>query len=194
MKAGSVVVLGLVCILAGCSHQRTDTTSSYLETVPAQLTDSETLLVCLQKTKQYTRSEYREIYKKASASESFTKNDMYRICLNLHRYSEYKNFKDGLESLQDHVKISPADSLYLQGIASLVERIDKEKIKRWSQRNKLMNEREALEEENAEMAAALSALEQENSQNQKRVEELQKQIEQLKNIENIIKNRELQQQ
>ncbi len=96
-----------------------------------------------------------------------------------------------METLKEYIELHPEERQSLQGLYLLVKRINQEKINRWSQRNRLTDEKETLEEENRELFEAATVLEKQIEQDGKRINELQKQIEQLKNIENIIKNREL---
>ncbi len=193
MKLLSIVTSSLIMLLLnGCvPHNLKNTSSLFSGGKSVEVTESERLLSCLQETKMYSRTEYKTLYRKAYSSENSEDDDLYLICMDLHYYADYKNFKKGMLSLKKYAEIHQENKKSLLGIASLIERINREKINRWSQRNKLMNEKEELEEENIDLLKNLTMLEENNQQDVKRVEELQKQIEQLKNIENIIKNREL---
>ena len=75
-------------------------------------------------------------------------------------------------------------------MGQLLQRIDQEKIGKRAQSNKHTDEREELESENKELLERIETLEKNAVQDQDRIKGLQQQIEQLKNIENIIKNRE----
>ncbi|WP_153305975.1 hypothetical protein [Desulfogranum mediterraneum] len=109
----------------------------------------------------------------------------------MHQYASYKQFKQGLELLEKYIDGHPDEEGSLQGLNLLLKRINREKIKRWSQQNRLTDEKEVVEEENRGLLETVAGLEGQRELDQKRINELQKQIEQLKNIENIIKNREL---
>jgi hypothetical protein len=115
---------------------------------------------------------------------------LHLICLSLHGSATYKQFKAGTETLAKYIKEHPDAAATLQGIHLLMQRIDKEKIGKWAQSNKNLDEKEGLEVENKELLERNEILEKAAEQNQVRIRELQQQIEQLKNIENIIKNRE----
>jgi len=112
------------------------------------------------------------------------------ICLSLNVKANYRQFRKGVEVLKAYIRTHPDSRPEMQGLLSLVERLDQAKIARWSVRKKLLDEKEELEAELAELRRRAEILEQDHRQDQVRIEELRKQIDQLKNIENIIKNRE----
>lgn len=64
------------------------------------------------------------------------------------------------------------------------------KIAKWSKSNKILDEKEGLEAGKQGAFERNEVLEKAAADDQVRIKELQKQIEQLKNIESIIKNRE----
>ncbi|PID71726.1 MAG: hypothetical protein CSB34_06010 [Desulfobulbus propionicus] len=156
-------------------------------------TNCDTLMSCLEQTKELSRADFKAQYQRVADEFSSDEDGkiLELICLSLHRYSSYKQMKRGVEVLEEYIKFHPGESESLKGVLLLVTRIDHEKINRWSQHNRLMDEQETLEAENRELGETLATCEQQQEQDTKRIAELQKQIEQLKNIENIIKNREL---
>lgn len=181
VKFSVVVGLVLVCC-TGCVSLST-TPSIYNGRQGSSLTfppsDSNNLLSCLQESKDLSRSEFASYYKQvASKVKRGGDADSLRfVCLSLHSYASYEQFQDGLAQFEKYIESHPDERTSLQGLYLLMKRVEREKVNRWTLRNRLMDEQEALAEENREL--------------REKVAELQKQIEQLKNIENIIKNREL---
>ena len=94
-----------------------------------------------------------------------------------------------MDTLADYIKNHPDDA-NLQGIQVLMQRIEKEVTSKWAQSNKKSEEKEGMEAGNKELLERNEALEKGAVQDQERIRELQGQIEQLKNIENIIRKRE----
>lgn len=162
-------------------------------TVVFHPSDSNNLLSCLQESQGLSRGDFTLYYKQVAEKKELggDAESLRFVCLSLHKYASYNQFKEGLAVFDQYVEEHPDERTSLMGLSLLMKRIKKEKINRWSQRNKLMDEREVLEDENRELLETVAELEKTIEQDQSRISELQKQIEQLKNIENIIKNREL---
>jgi len=162
-------------------------------TVVFRPTDAEAVLSCVGAQRKMTRKEFKAAY--AEAAERFAKSKgdadaRNQICLSLHPYAGYKQFKEGMDQLSRYIQNHPDAAPGLQGIYLLIQRIDREKTIRWTQNNKTSDEKEGLESENKELVERNEQLEHAAEQEKGRINELQNQIEQLKNIENIIKNRE----
>ena len=186
----------LCMLLAGCTGLSFNSSTSrgkQLPTVIFSPTDCDSLLACLEESRELSRNDFKAYYKRVSleVEKKDPGSTLQLICLSLHHYASYKQFKVGMETLKEYIELHPEERQSLQGLYLLVKRINQEKINRWSQRNRLTDEKETLEEENRELFEAATVLEKQIEQDGKRINELQKQIEQLKNIENIIKNREL---
>ena len=105
-----------------------------------------------------------------------------------HAYLE--KIKGGIEAAEAYVGTLTEDSVGMKGLLALMQRLDKEKIARWMAYNRGVEEKEGLAAENKELMERNGQLEKNAVQDQGRIRDLQKQIEQLKNIENIIKNRD----
>ena len=162
-------------------------------TVVFRPTDAEAVLSCVGAQRKMTRKEFKAAYAEAAERYVKSKGDAdarNQICLSLHPYAGYKQFKEGMDQLSRYIQNHPDAAPGLQGIYLLMQRIDREKTIRWTQNNKTSDEKEGLESENKDLAERNELLEQAAAQDRNRVNELQNQIEQLKNIENIIKNRE----
>jgi hypothetical protein len=187
-----VVLAGL--LLSGCAENfwKGSSADQSKEPVVACPTDANTILSCLAANQKLSRKEFKSEYKTVSAQAvNGTDADILRlICLSLHQHATYKQFKSGMETVASYIKEHPDAAATLQGIHMLMQRIDKEKIVKWAQSNKNLDEKEGLESENKELLERNEVLEKAAAQDQVRIKELQQQIEQLKNIENIIKNRE----
>jgi outer membrane murein-binding lipoprotein Lpp len=162
------------------------------ERLVVQVSDADTILMCLASQEKLSRKEFAGMYKTAVADAARGERaDMLRVvCLSLHRYASYKQFKDGKEMLAQYLQKHPESTSSLQGLLLLIQRIDREKIVKKVESNKIIDEKEGLETENRDLMERNETLERNTSQDQERIKELQQQIEQLKNIESIIKKRE----
>ena len=78
----------------------------------------------------------------------------------------------------------------MQGLLALLKQFDQERVARWVQQRNHREAQERLAAEKGQWTERITLLEQQAEQDQARIKELQQQIEQVKNIENIIKNRE----
>lgn len=181
-------------LLSGCAGNfwKDSSADQAKEAVVSCPTDANTTLACLTANQKLSRKEFKSEYKMVSAKAvgGVDADILHLICLSLHEYATYKQFKAGMETLAKYIKEHPDAAATLQGIHVLMQRIDKEKIVKWAQSNKNLDEKEGLESENKELLDRNEILEKAAEQDQVRIRELQQQIEQLKNIENIIKNRE----
>jgi len=188
-----MIALLPVVLLSGCAGIFGEKEADHpKETVVERATDADAVLSCLAGNEKMSRKEFNRAYKTALANASRAGNaDMPPlVCLSLHQRASYKQFKEGLEVLSRHIKAHPDSVPSLHGLVLLMQRIDRERIGKWVQSTKSMDEKEGLEGENRELLERNETLEKNASQDQARIKELQQQIEQLKNIENIIQNRE----
>ncbi|MBM9538111.1 hypothetical protein [Desulfobulbus alkaliphilus] len=195
MSRWSVVVIGLVgCLVSGCVGLMPGSSlpDQPGATVIFQPSETDMILSCLAEREGLTRNEMRAEY--AVIEEQVSGNDTdsipHLICLSLHRQASYQQFKDGMEYLADLIDAKPDQAASLRGILILAQRIDREKISRWTLANRNLDEKEGLEAENRELLERNEALKNNAVQDQARITELQNQIEQLKDIENILKSRE----
>ncbi len=187
-----VVVVMSLMLVGGCSGAGKTASGPPREVPVVQATEADTILVCLNSNEKLSRKDFVAAYKTAKDEASRAENaDKLRlVCLGLNQQASYKQFKEGLEVLSRYIKEHPAATPALQGLMTLMQRIDREKIVKWAQSSKRMDEKEGLEAENRELQERNEMLERSAAQDQVRIKELQQQIEQLKNIESIIKNRE----
>jgi hypothetical protein len=190
------IVIVLLCglLMSGCAegYGKKSAPDQPKEKIVVQATDTETILSCLAGNQRLSHREFNNAYKTAFANAARDENDeiLHLICLSLHQHASYKQFKEGMDALAVYIKGHPESVSGLQGILMLMQQIDREKIAKWAQSNKILDEREGLEAENKELLERNEVLEKNVANDQTRIKELQKQIEQLKNIESIIKNRE----
>jgi len=181
-------------LLGGCAdgYRKKGVSDQPTERIVMQASETETILACLAGNQKMSRQAFAGAYKTAFSNAAREENDdvLRLICLSLHQHASYKQFKEGMEALAGYVKTHPESAAGLQGLQVLMQRIDQEKIAKWAKSSKILDEKEGLEAENRELLERNEVLEKAAANDQVRIKELQKQIEQLKNIESIIKNRE----
>jgi len=190
-----VIMAALAVLAQGCAGRYGNQAlpDRQTATVVFRPADAEAVLSCLGAQRKMTRKEFKAAYAEAAERFAQSKEDAAArdlICLGLHAHAGYKQFKAGMEHLALYIRNHPDSAPGLQGLSVLMQRIDREKNIRWAQSNKTTDEKEGLESENKDLAERNEQLEQAAAQDRHRANELQNQIEQLKNIENIIKNRE----
>ncbi len=188
-------LLCLAFLLNGCvalHRQMSEQGARVMPTVVFHATPGASILSCLQETASLRSREFNEYFHDArSAMENGRDEDTLRlICLSLHNKASYRQFKQGEKALRKYIQVHPDNRKELQGLLALVGRLDQAKVARWSNRKKLLDEKEELEAEVASLQARVDILLREHEQDMVKIQELRNQIEQLKNIENIIKNRE----
>ena len=187
----SILMAGLM--LSGCAgllkeHEQPK------EIIKIQATETDAILACSAGDKKFSSKEFNGAYKAALADATRPNNAEISslVCLSLHQQATYKQFKGGVEALARYVKAHPESTPSLRGLLQLLQRLDQEKIRKWAQNSKKLDareEKEELEAENRELLEHIDALEKNSTQDQAKIKGLQQQIEQLKNIESIIKNR-----
>lgn len=182
------------CLVSGCAALGVGPSlpDQPRTTVIFQPSDADMILSCLAEREDLTRNEMREeyVFIAEQVGDGVNGDMPHLICLGLHRHASYQQFKDSMESLAARIDAYPEQAAGLQGVLILSQRIDREKISRWSLANKNIDEKEGLEAENRELLERNEVLQANAILDQARIGELQKQIEQLKDIENIIKSRE----
>ena len=188
-------LIGVGLLLSGCVaiHRQTrDQGQDILPTVVFHSSPGASILSCLQETASLHSREFNEYFQQTEARLSNGRDEdaLRLICLSLHPKASYRQFKQGEEVLRSYIKTHPDNREELQGLLALVERLDQAKVARWSNRKKLLDEKEELEAEVASLQERVDVLLREHEQDMVKIQELRNQIEQLKNIENIIKNRE----
>jgi hypothetical protein len=187
MKNGLMLVV-ILLLIGGCVQVGQDngfpppTVSPTVVFVPS---DSSYLLSCVSELQGLKQKDFdRYSVEAASRLEQGDDRDTLRfICLNLHHRADYKQFKRGEKLLRQYIEEHPDASNDMQGLLVLSVRLEQAMVNRWTDRKKLLDEGD-------ELAAQVETLQLQTKQDQERIQELQSQIDQLKNIENIIKNRE----
>ena len=139
------------------------------------------ILSCLSDTQALERKQFDAKFELAEAGLVHDRDldKLHFVCLSLNEKADYKKFKYGSNVLEQYVKDHPDSGEDMQGFRILVNRLDEEIMNRWSAWKSLLNDKKEL---NAEVESL-----------KVKIEEQQNQIEQLKNIENIIKSRETKQ-
>ncbi len=183
-----VLVACSTLMLSGCAEfgQRPIERRGLTEpTVVFRPTDCSYVLSCLGDLKSMRGKEF-DLHFTAAKNRLASGDDRDKlrlICLALSARADYKQFKKGIEVLGQYIEEHPESGQDLQGLKLLVDRLDQAKINHWVMRRKLLDQQDEVERENERLKGELA-------QAQVKIKELQNQIEQLKNIENIIKNRE----
>ena len=188
MKLGTILTLFPTALLFnGCSHiEKQSAETRHGGDLSLQKSPAETLLDCLQDHWDLSRKDYKIALKNAQKNHSSQKseyNQLQLICLNIHPSARYSQFRDGIQQLSQYTEKHPQEQAGLTGLKYLLELIDRERILRWNLSSKYDAETKKLLERNQQ-------LQKETEQEKERLKELNKQIDQLKNIETIIKNRE----
>lgn len=109
-------------------------------------------------------------------------DQLHFVCLSLNEKADYRLVKKGGEVLDEYLEQHPGAREDMRGLSVLVKRLGGAEICSRSTRKKLIDEKNKLEKT---VDSLTSSLERE----QTRAQDLKSQIEQLKNIENIIKDR-----
>ncbi|MCL2340265.1 MAG: hypothetical protein FWC49_01010 [Proteobacteria bacterium] len=188
-KAYWALIVAAGLSLSGCAAKEAQRPK---EEPVVRTTEADAILACAAENRKFSRQEFDRAYKaalaKATQPDSAELSPL--ICLSLHPQATYKQFKAATEVLVRSVRKHPESAPSLRGLVQLLQRLDQEKIGKRAQNSKHTDEREELESENKELLDRIETLEKNAVQDQDRIKGLQQQIEQLKNIENIIKNRE----
>lgn len=177
----------------GCSRHNSYSPEYQTATIIFRPADSEAILSCLNTSYKSSRKDLKaalKTAKKQNDESPSVSNTLQLICLSLHPQAGYRQFNNGMQLLDQYIKDHPKSGAGLLGLQHLLQRINQERVARWQQSNKTSDEKEILGIENKELTERNDRLEQTIEQDQARIEELRQQIDQLKNIETIIKNRD----
>ena len=179
-----LIVISCGCTSCGQRHNgESDSLSAQIVYHPH---DCDTLLRCIQAEQNLSFKMFKQAFAQAEDRVKVDKSDeatLRFICLSLHARANSMQFRLGMQKLTQYIQTHPDMAPGLSGLQYLMQRINKERISGWSKNTKTSMENKGLMERNEQ-------LELESEQNQARIQELLNQIDQLKNIENIIKNRE----
>jgi septin family protein len=151
-----------------------------------------TILACIEEHRDLSRQDQRTAYAELEPqAASGTEADRLRLaCLGLHERAMVRQLRRSIELVEAETEARPDEAASLNGLLALLQRLERERVARWVQQRKESERRKSLAAEKAQLSERLTLLEQQAEQDRVRIEELQKQIEQLKNIETIIKIRE----
>jgi len=173
-----------IAFLGGCAELKQSDSGSARVLEPIVVypsLSSNYLLSCLSDMQTLERKQFDAKIELAEAGlvHGQELDKLHFVCLSLNEKADYKKFKHGSNVLEQYFVDHPDSGKDMQGIRILVDRLDEEIMNRWSAWKSLLNDKKEL---NAEVESLKVT-----------IEEQQKQIEQLKNIENIIKSRETKQ-
>ena len=125
-------------------------------------------------------ADIKDAYKKKKMHSHFSKMLLDHMQEAL---ADDKQIKQGDKLFKRYIEEHPDSSDDMQGLLVLFDRLEQAKVNSSMDLKKLLDERD-------ELAAQVETLQVQAKQDQERIQELQSQIDQLKNIESIIKNRE----
>ncbi|MCL7486565.1 MAG: hypothetical protein M8357_00125 [Desulfobulbaceae bacterium] len=176
-----IVLFCSIVILGGCAQLREHAggDEECIEPLTFPAFSCNYLLSCLNDTQNLDSEEFGFKFELAEAELKHGRklDKLHFICLSLHEKADYKQFQQGADVLERYLEDYHDAGEDMLGLRILVQRIDEEIMNRWSAWKSLLNDKK-------ELMAEVDSL-------KVRVEEQQKQIERLKNIENIIKSREI---
>jgi len=108
------------------------------------------------------------------------------VCLSFHAEADDRQLRQGIEVLQEYIDDHQYASGNIIGLKALTDRVDEAIVDKDKELRSLATEKERL-------AAETKSLQKKLREQGNLVEKLQQQIEEIKNIEKIIKNREAEQ-
>ena len=184
----SFILVVILLLIGGCVQVGQETGSSPPSVSPTVIfvsSDSSYLLSCVSELQGLKQKDFdRYSVEAATRLKQGNDQDTLRfICLSLHQLADDKQFKQGDKLFRRYIEEHPDSSDDMQGLLVLFDRLEQAKDNRSMDLKKLLDERD-------ELAAQVETLQVQAKQDQERIQELQSQIDQLKNIESIIKNRE----
>jgi hypothetical protein len=185
----NIVLLVCILLFGGCAEMRLHSPEPVKHAEGNfDLDVTNYLLSCLNDISDMGTEEFAVNFKKAEgALQHGWKQDTLRfICLSLHADADYKQFRQGAKTLEQYISEHPNSSDDIKGFQILVDRLDVEIMTKWSAWKSLLDDKK-------ELKAEVESLQERFEQDQIIIDELHKQIEQLKNIENIIESREAEQ-
>lgn len=179
-----ILVLGCVVMLCGCAKKQQQQPPPEVALEPVVVYQSlgiNYLLSCLNDSKNIGRGAFDFNFEMAEKDLQGGKDtDKLRfICLSFNEKADQKQFKNGLAALEQYIEAQPDAGEDLLGFKVLADRLSQEIMNRWSAWKTLLDDKKKL-------TAEVESLRLRN-------DELQRQIEQLKNIDDIIKSRETEQ-
>ena len=188
MKKISVFFVAIILLSTGGCVQpgyQSGAASSVAPAVVFEPSESFYLLSCVDELQGLKRKDFVSYSSEvANKFDQGSEDVLFKyICLSLLPRADYKQFKKGKKLLSQYVEEHPDSPGDLRGLLVLIRQLDKAYRGNFSGLNKIREERDRL-------AAKVTDLELEARQGQGQIQELQRQIDQLRNIENIIKNRE----
>jgi DNA repair ATPase RecN len=192
----------IVGALSGCAELNLPTGSSGMPqpTLIFTKTAAGTLLACNQEADNLPSKEFKKLLKESRAALDKRADDeatLRFICLAIHPQADYGQFKKAMRTLEEFATRHPDDRQELEGLLALLKRLDRAKLSRWSTNKKMidaqkqmLDEQQQMLEDRKALEAEVAGLQEARQEDNRKIAELQHQIEQLKNIEKIIKNRD----
>jgi hypothetical protein len=131
------------------------------------------ILSCLHEKQHMSQEEFSTNFKIAEKrlSHGSDSDKLHFICLSMHEKASYSQFYQGTKILEQYLDEHPSSSEDIYGI-------------------QVLSACKSLRSDKKELVGEIESLQKKSKSDQDLIVELQKQIEELKNIENIIKSRE----
>lgn len=182
------VVLFVLLLSAGCAQigqQNRAVSTEVAPTVVFRPADSAYLLSCINELQGMKQKDFIRYSEEATRrlERGGGRDTLKFVCLSLHPKAGSAQLKKGREILKKYIEEHPDAGEDMQGLLVLLDRLVRSGAMRSAGLRKIKVERDAL-------AAKVESMQLELNQDKGQIQELQHQIDQLKNIENIIKNRE----
>jgi hypothetical protein len=189
MKKLLVLPVVIFFFISGCvqSGQHKGSRSTVPPTVIFEPSDCSYLLSCLNELQGLKKKKFNHFMQEsASRLKGGGEKDTLRfICMSMHKKAGYKQARKGEKLLKQYIDEHPDASGDMKGLLTLFRRLNQARGSRQAGNDikKIIVERDELAKEVENLKLMIK-------RDQGRILELQSQIDQLKNIENIIKNRE----
>ncbi|MDX9835866.1 MAG: hypothetical protein RBT36_11750 [Desulfobulbus sp.] len=191
MKVCWLVIWAVVCVsVAACTPHKPAAPAA--PTVVLQESTVSVILSCLEENRDLSRQDQRSAYAdlEKQANSGADTQTLRLACLGLHERATYRQFRRSIELVTGWTTARPDEATSLNGLLAVLKWLDRERVARWMQHREQAAEKKKLTAENAQLTERIGLFELQAEQDRVRIGELQQQIEQLKNIENIIKTRE----
>jgi len=190
MKSLLVLLFVLFLFMGGCvqpGQHNKGSLSVIPPTVIFEQSDSSYLLSCVNELQGLNKKKFNHFLKESASrvKGGGDKDTLRFICMSMHTKAGLKQAGKGEKLLKKYIDEHPDASGDMKGLLVLFSRLNQSRASLGSRNDgkKIIAERDKLAKEVDDLQLAVK-------RDQGRILELQSQIDQLKNIENIIKNRE----
>lgn len=190
MKCLLVVLSVLFLSIGGCvqsGQHNKGSLSAISPTVIFEPSDCSYLLSCVNELQGLKKKKFNHFLEESASrlKGGGDKDTLRFICMSMHSKAGYKQARKGEKLLQQYIDEHPDASGDMKGLLALFSRLNQSRgsLLSGNDSKKIIAERDNLAKDVEDLQLVIK-------RDQGRIQELQSQIDQLKNIENIIKNRE----